>query len=349
MKNRFPEYKAYKHKPSDMQKIEEKLSLKDKTILKDFLKYCSATAGESKVKKIKRIFIQLYDITELPFSKQNKTSYIHFLALLNSSDYSIPTKNEVKVYIKRFVKWLHKDLNLLEELNPLLKKEKYDFNPQRVNENTLITEPEVIKMIKQADTSRDKALIYTLFESGSRPQELLNLKWKDIVFQEGYADLKLYSGKTKATRIFPVKNALPYIIEWKEKSESEPNDYIFPSTIKDKPMTSDNVNKILRKLAKASGIHKNIFAYLFRHSRATRLYEELPTPITEQLMGHTDMFHTYSHISNQKARQELLDKIYKQGKLTSEDKKRLEELESRYSNIEKELDLLKRMYKAGRK
>src|SRR3990167_1531669 len=100
MKDKFPEYKAYKNKPSDMRKIEDKMPPKDKKILDDFMKFCSATAGEGKVKKIKRIFIQLYDITEIPFSKQNKNSYIHFLALLNASDYSIPTKNEVKVYIK---------------------------------------------------------------------------------------------------------------------------------------------------------------------------------------------------------------------------------------------------------
>ena len=169
MKIKFPEYKHNKIGLSDLQRIESEMSPKDKKILQDFCQYCLTTAGQDKVNKIKSIFLQLIDITELPFSKQNKSSYVHFLALLNSSDYGIPTKNEVKVYLKRFIKWFHKDLDLLEQLTPILKKEKFDFNPNRVNENTMITEEDVIKMIKQADTSRDKALIYTLFESGCRP------------------------------------------------------------------------------------------------------------------------------------------------------------------------------------
>ena len=339
MKKKYPKYEAY-----DMQSIEDKMSQANLKILNDFCEYCKATASEDKVKKIRRIFIQLFDVTEKELNKQNKESLTGFLAVLNNSDRSIPTKNEMKSYLKKYLKWYYKDLQLIEDLNPVLKRENFEVNTKRINESNLITDQDIEKMLRFAQSYKEKAFVFLAFESGARPQEITSLRWNDIKFKDGFADISFYSGKTKQSRIFPVKKAREFLFEWKQNysfDELKENDYVFPSRFsRDKPMTTAGLNKILRKLTKRSGLNKDFFSYLFRHTRATKLYQELPTPIVEQLLGHKDMYSTYAHISNEKARQEQIDKIYKINKLTPELRDKLEkeikEMNDKFENKEKE-------------
>ena len=91
-------------------------------------------------------------------------------------------------------------------------------------------------------------------------------------------------------------------------------------------MTTSGLNKMLRKMAKASGIGKDVWNYLLRHTRATRLYEELPQQIVEKLMGHKNMAGVYAHISSKKAREEMLSKIYKIEELSPEEKDEIKNL-----------------------
>lgn len=337
-----------------MQKIEEKMSKPSLKILNDFSTYCRATASEDKVKKIRRIFVQLFDVTEKDLNKQNKDSVTHYLAVLNNSDRSIPTKNEIKSYLKKFLKWYYKDLQLIEDLNPVLKRENFEVNTKKINENNLITEQDVEKMLRFAQNYKEKAFIFLAFESGARPQEIINLKWKDIKFKEGFADISFYSGKTKQSRVFPVQKAREHLHNWKQNYSYEDlkeNDYVFPSRFtRSEPMTTAGFNKILRKLTKKAGLNKDFWSYLFRHTRATRLYQELPTPIVEQLLGHKDMYSTYAHISNEKARQELIDKIYKIDKLKPETlhklEKEIEQLKKDNSFIKEGLSEAKLVFKA---
>lgn len=211
MKKQYPRYEA-----NDMQRIEETMSRVDIKILNDFCEHCRATASEEKVKKIRRIFIQLYDVTEKDLNKQNIESITSFLAVLNNSDRSIPTKNEMKSYLKKFLKWYFKDLQLIEDLSPVLKRENFEVNTKRINEGNLITEQEIERMLRFAQNFMEKAFIFLAFESGARPQEIVTLRWKDIKFNEGFADISFYSGKTKQSRVFPVRKARQFLWEWKQ-------------------------------------------------------------------------------------------------------------------------------------
>jgi hypothetical protein len=110
------------------------------------------------------------------------------------------------------------------------------------------------------------------------------------------------------------------------------DDYVFPSPIdRKKPITSVAIGKVLKKIAKRSGINRKIWSYLFRHTRATKLYEELPEQIVERLMGHRGMAEIYAHISSKKVREEMLRKVYHIKELGKEEK----------TKIEKELNELK--------
>lgn len=319
MKN---QYANYKDKYGVLEEVEKNLNESEKKILEDFIKLCSLTAKGDKLVKIKRQLLQFKDITETPINEQTKETIIHFISVVNNSKKSEHTKNEVKSYIKKFLKWNYKkDVDIMETLD-LIKRKTIETN---LTESDLLTEEEITLMLRNADSFKEKAYVYTLYESGLRPQELLNLQWKDVIFEEDVATIKVYSGKTGKYRETYVKNSKEYLWNWKQNycfNDLQPTDYIFPSAKlsfmgnkrifqpdRNKPMTSSGGIKILRRLAERSGIKKRIWNYLNRHTRATRLYEQLPTPIVEKLLGHKDQYRTYAHISNRSARNEIMEKV----------------------------------------
>ncbi len=331
MKKKYPRYKL-----GELDKAGEKLSKKDKETLALFLKKCSITAGEKKVKHIRKLIIQLADVTQIPLTKQTRDSVDSFLSLLSNSDKSYWTKDELKIYIKQFLLWLYEDLKLVENFKSEGKK---GLNPQKVTENNLLTEGDIEKMVRFAQSYKDKAYLLLAFQTGARPQELLGLKFGDVKFdcitEDGrkYAEITLFSGKTKQSRTFPiVEETMAALWEWKQHytfPKVQPQDFIFVSRWRDKAMTTAGLNKMLRKMAVSSGIEKDVWSYLLRHTRATRLYEELPQQIVEKLMGHKNMAGIYAHISSKKAREEMLNKVYKIEKLTTEEKKEIRELKEK--------------------
>lgn len=329
MKTEYPYYKL-----GEIQEVYKVLSKKEKDVLADFLKKCSITAGEKKVEKIKRLILQLRDVTEKPITELNKEDVDSYLVVLSKSKKSYWTKDELKVYIKQFLKWYYKNLEMVENFKAEGKK---GLNPQKITENNLITEEEVESMLRYAESFKEKCYLLLSFQTGARPQELLDLKWRDIKFEDKYADITLFSTKTKQSRTFPVvektKNAL---WEWKQHysfTDVKPQDYVFPSRWRDRPMTTAGANKMLRRMATASGLDKDVWNYLFRHSRATKLYEELPQQIVEKLMGHKNMAGVYAHISSKKAREVMLNKIYKIEELTEGEKEKMKRLETEIEEL----------------
>ncbi len=329
MKENYPRYAL-----GELVSVDKNLSKKNKEILDDFIELCSITAKGKKLEKIRRLLLQFYNITERDFNKQNKKSVNQFLSLLNDSDRSIWTKNEIKVYLRKFLKYHYKDLELIENIKT---NSRRGLDSVKINENNLVTEEDVEKMLRFAENYKEKAFLFLIFESGARPQELAELKWKDIKFEDEYADITLYSKKTNQSRTFPVRKAREHLFNWKENYsylDVQPNDYVFPTRWRDKTITTAGLNVMLRRMAKNSGLKKDVWSYLFRHSRATRLYEELPTPIVEKLMGHKNMAGIYAHISSKKAREEMLNKIYNVEELTTKDNDKIKELEKKIEGLQ---------------
>jgi integrase/recombinase XerD len=336
MKVDYPRYKL-----GELDNILEKIQGKDKIALEGFIKKCSITAGEKKVNKIRKLIVQFFDVTELPLTKQTKESVDSFLVVLNKSDKSFWTKDELKVYVKQFLKWHYKDLDLIENFKASGKK---GFNPEKITENNLITEKDIEKMLRHAESFKESAYLLVAFQTGARPQELITLRWKDVTFEDKYADITLLSTKTKQARTFPVvEKTMKALWDWKQHYSYEdlkPQDYVFPSRWRDKPMTSAGLNKMLRRLSSKAGLTKDVWGYLLRHSKATRLYEELPQQICEKLLGHKNMAGVYAHISSKKAREELLKKVYHIEELTTQDKKAIRDLKKRIKSQDEKLEEL---------
>lgn len=341
MKRIYPKYHQ-----GELDEVYNSLIEEDKKALEKYLQKCSISSNPKKVGQIKKLVIQLKDITEKPLTKQNLESVNSFLVLLNNADKSDWTKAEIKIYVKGFLKFHYKDLELIENFKLNLKKQ---LNPQKITENNLVTEEDIEKMLRFASGYKDKCYLLLSFSTGARPQELYNLTWGNIKFEDDYADITLFSGKTGKSRIFPIvdetKNAL---WEWKQHysfSDVSKKDYVFPSHQRNKPITTAGLNKMLRVMSKKAGIEKDVWGYLMRHTRATKLYEELPQQIVEKLMGHKNMAGIYAHISTKKAREVMLKKVYHIEELTKEEKKEIVKLKTKILEMEKQMELMSHSFK----
>lgn len=78
MKKAYPKYFS-----GELVELYESLEPGNKKLLDEFVGICGITAGKQKQEKIRRILLQLYDVTETDFDKQTKETIIGFIALLS--------------------------------------------------------------------------------------------------------------------------------------------------------------------------------------------------------------------------------------------------------------------------
>jgi len=104
-----------------------------------------------------------------------------------------------------------------------------------------------------------KLLILLLYETGARPSEILNLTKDDVVFDEKGA-LLFIKGKTgeRTLRVVFTANLLKAYLKVCKGLK------IFDKRL-------ESVEKMLKKVAKLSGINRRVYPYLFRHTRYTHL------------------------------------------------------------------------------
>jgi len=297
------------------------ISKPDKEIIMEFYEY-GFTIGLGKQRILKYLYtlFRLSQWMEVPFDKAEKKDIVKVVRKIEMKDYSEWTKKDYKIVIKRFYKWLNGND---EEYPDKVKWIKTTFrkNKRKIPED-LITKQELEKMIRVANHSRDRALVSLLYESGFRIAEALNLRIKDIKFDEIGAKI-IGNGKTGMRKIRLI-SSVPYLSAWVEHHpfRDEPDAPLWlkiGATRKDEIICYNNARKIIKTLAKKANIKKRIHPHLFRHSRATELAIHLTDAQMDQYFGWaqgSNMPSTYVHLSGS----DLEDSILKINGLKKEER-----------------------------
>ena len=152
---------------------------------------------------------------------------------------------------------------------------------------------------------RDRAVLETLYATGMRVSELINLKQRDINFEEG---MVLVFGKGSKERIVPIgRSARKWIQRYQRESrmklakKSKSLDALFLN-VRGTKLGRMTVWKIIRRYARASGIKKEVHPHTFRHSFATHLLEGgADLRVVQEMLGHADIATTqiYTHIDRE--------------------------------------------------
>ena len=280
----------------------------NKQWIKKFIDYCRAQ-GLSKRRIIKYAYSlgKLAMMFKKDFAKANKEDIIRVVGEIESSDLKEWTKVGYKVIIKRFYKWLKEAQGM--KLSKRQYPEEVEWIPTTMKRNRIklhneiLTVEEVNKIADCTLNPRDRALVLTLYESGARIGELLNLKIKDVEFDDYGAVLHLF-GKTGSRRIRIVSSA-PAITNWLRyhPKKDDRNAHLFCEILpgkEGKPLVYEVVNKMLKKASQRAGVQKPVNPHNFRHSRATHLAKHLTESQLCHYMGWVQGSReasTYVHLS----------------------------------------------------
>ena len=169
---------------------------------------------------------------------------------------------------------------------------------------------EVDEILKQPDTSnrlgiRDRAMLETLYATGIRVSELVNLKQSNLMIEDG---LILVYGKGSKERLVPIgRSARQWIEEYQKQSRvhlakaGKSQDVLFLN-VRGTKLTRDMIRKLVEKYSLAAGIGKKVHPHTFRHSFATHLLEGgADLRAVQEMLGHADISTTqiYTHIDRE--------------------------------------------------
>ena len=183
---------------------------------------------------------------------------------------------------------LHKDLTLN------IKRPKKEKKIPAV-----LTKDEIKKLIEVIDTKKSRLMVSFMYACGFRVSELVNLKVKDLNFEEKIGSIR--QGKGKKDRIFNIPDFLIEDLKAQLDKQKQANqEYLF--TGPKSRLSERNLQKIISKAAKRAGLSKEVHCHTLRHSFATHLLEN-GTDIRkiQELLGHSSISTTeiYTHISRE--------------------------------------------------
>lgn len=181
-----------------------------------------------------------------------------------------------------------------------------------------LSSKEIDEMIRSIDLSkpegtRNVAILETMYSSGLRVSELVNLKLSNVFFNSGFVKV---TGKGDKERLVPVNdralncislyvNQIRVHLEIKKGS----NDFVFLSRRGGK-LSRVMIFYLIRDSAKNAGLKKTISPHTLRHSFATHLVEGgADLRAVQEMLGHESITTTeiYTHLSNSFLRSAIME------------------------------------------
>lgn len=221
------------------------------------------------------------------------------------------TIHDYIIFLKRFSLWL-----IENDYSSLPKEKIMRIRPPRIDSQTkqpdqLLSKEEIEALLKACMSSRDRALISLLYESGCRIGELARLTWGRVKFDDYGVILTVEDTKCNTQRYVRLVMAKPYFSAWRQDYPFEPkDDALVFITHRKTPLKHGAVMKTLERLSDRSGIEKHITPHIFRHSRITHLISEGMSESVIKLMMwgniNTKMFQTYAHLTGGDIDREVL-------------------------------------------
>lgn len=176
-----------------------------------------------------------------------------------------------------------------------------DFDIQSAKRNqalpVVLSRTEINQIIDTTQNIKHKLLLSLAYAAGMRVSEVVNLKVKDVDFEELVIHIKQAKGKKDriTTLSEKLKQDLQSLIAGKDK-----NDFVFASERGGK-LTTRTAQKIFENSLKKSNIKKDATFHSLRHSFATHLLENgVDIRYVQELLGHHNIRTTqrYTQVTN---------------------------------------------------
>ncbi len=260
-----------------------------------------------------RLLFDFFDERQIDYRQAQLADFEEFVELLNSLGLQARSQARVVSGIKAFYKFLIYSNELKADPTELLQMPTL---PRHLPEVLSVEEIERILAIidlSKPEGQRNRAIVETLYGSGLRVSELVNLKLSNIDFDQHFMRVE---GKGSKQRLVPLSEPAEKaiklwlydrnLLEIKRGQE----DFVFLNRRGHK-LTREMIFIITKQLAAEAGIQKTISPHTFRHSFATHLLEGgANLRAIQEMLGHESIITTeiYTHMDMTFLRTEILDK-----------------------------------------
>ncbi|WP_421890701.1 site-specific tyrosine recombinase XerD [Marinoscillum sp.] len=273
---------------------------------RNYLKLERSLAGNSidayvrDITKLREFFeIKNLEVSPLKVSQANLVDFIEFLNELGMSPY---TQARMLSGVKGFFRFLLYEQLIDKDPSELLESPKIG----RKLPDTLEFH-EIEALLARIDLStdggtRNRAMLETLYSSGLRVTELIELRISNIYAEEGFVRVV---GKGSKERLVPIgREALKHIGLYKDHVrvhldiKKGHEDFLFLN-MRGSHISRISVFTIIKDLALKAGIKKSISPHTFRHSFATHLIEGgADLRAVQEMLGHESITTTeiYTHL-----------------------------------------------------
>lgn len=230
------------------------------------------------------------------------THLLAFITLINGEEYAAASQARIVSSLKSFFNFLLLEKEIKQSPALFLEVPKL----QRKLPDVLSIE-EVNLMLDSIDRStpdgqRNLAMLETMYSSGLRVSELIQLKISNLYMEVGYIKV---IGKGNKERLVPIgDDAVKYITIYKETVRVHvpvvkgQEDMLFLNK-RGAAMSRVMFFLIVKKLAEKAGIQKNVYPHTLRHSFATHLVENgADLRAVQEMLGHQSITTTeiYTHL-----------------------------------------------------
>jgi integrase/recombinase XerD len=245
-------------------------------------------------------FIAKSDIEAL--SKISKNNITNFMFSQKERGIAVNSIARRLAAIRMFHRFLTRERIVKDDPSTLIDSPKlWKRIPETLTINeveSLIAQPDV----RSSQGVRDRAILETLYATGMRVSEAVNLKKDNVNLDIGFLRCV---GKGDKERVIPIgKKAIASINKYLEAArpkflKDKESEFLFVSRI-GKKISRQSFWKILKKYAKLARIKKPIKPHTLRHSFATHLLEHgADLRSVQEMLGHSNISTTqiYTHIN----------------------------------------------------
>ncbi len=183
---------------------------------------------------------------------------------------------------------------------------KYEIKKEASREyQDLLTTDEIDRLINASKTEdikgyRDTAMLETLYATGLKVTDFLNIRLSDLHLKEGYLTVEadghtryvpLYKGASKAIRT--------YLNKARRHLETSPKTDVLFLNLNGQPFSRQGLWKFLKSYAQKANIQKELTPQLFRHSMAVHLAENgADILVVQELLGHKNIALTKQYLKD---------------------------------------------------
>lgn len=285
--------------------------------IKDFVSFLKIEKGlsENSILAYQNDVVKLKEFAESNSTEATALSYAQlkeFVATLYDLGLSARTQARIISGIKQFFLFLLIEDLIKDDPSELLEMPKLGRKLPEV-----LSIEEIDQLISAIDMSkaeghRNRAILETLYSCGLRVSELVNLRFSDLYFEEGFIRV---IGKGNKERLVPVSKSVEkeiglYNDHIRRHQNIQPgNENIVFLNRRGAQLTRVMIFTIIKDLSATIGLKKVISPHTFRHSFATHMIEGgANLRAVQDMLGHESITTTeiYTHLDQRFLRDAII-------------------------------------------